>query len=225
MNCLHHTVHLRQEAIMIKKYNHILFLLYIPIYMFCFFKLESRPAGIGVNVHIPLDDLIPFNKYFVIPYFSWFLYITVTIIFFFFYDKLELIKYAVYLITGMSICIIIYALFPSYQSLRPEITDTDIFSKLVCFIYSVDSPSDVCPSIHVFNSVAAHIAIVKSRFFKSKKIIKALSLILIIFICLSTVFLKQHSVADGLCALLLAALLYIPIYSRVSIFNRFKKAY
>lgn len=226
MNCLHHIVHLQQETgakIMIKKYNHILFLLYIPIYMACFIALESRPVELGTNIHIALDDMIPFNKYFIIPYFLWFAYITVTIIFFFFYDKLELIKYAVFLITGMSICIIIYAVFPSYQTLRPVITDNDIFSKMVRFIYSIDSSSDVCPSIHVLNSIAAHIAIVKSRFFKSKRTVKAFSFILVVLICLSTVFLKQHSVVDGVCAIILAAILYIPVYSRFSIFNRFKK--
>ncbi len=209
---------------MFKKYNHILFLLYIPIYMVCFLALESRPVNLGVNVHTVLDDMIPFSKYFVIPYFLWFAYMTATIIFFFFYDKMELIKYAVFLITGMSVCIIIYAVFPSYQTLRPVITDDDIFSKMVCFIYSVDSPSDVCPSIHVLNSIAAHTAVLKSRFFRSKPVLKTISLILMILICLSTVFLKQHSVIDGLCAIILAALLYIPIYSRFSLFKRFSKA-
>lgn len=209
---------------MIKKYNHILFLLYIPIYMACFMALESRPVCSGVNIHIPLDDIIPFNKYFIIPYLLWFVYITSTIIFFFFYDKLELVRYAVFLITGMTICIIIYALFPSYQTLRPNLTGDDIFTRIIIAIYNIDSPSDVCPSIHVLNSAAAHIAVIKSRFFKSRKILKTISLILTILICLSTVFLKQHSVVDGLCALMLAGLLYIPIYSRINVFRRFDKA-
>lgn len=203
-----------------KKYNHILFLLYIPVYLFCFFSLEKRPADLGVNVHIALDDMIPFNKYFIVPYYLWFLYMTVTIVFFFFYSKEELIKYAVFLISGMSICLIIYAIFPTYQTLRPTITDNDIFSVLVSFIYSADTSSNICPSIHVLNSIAAHIAVVKSRFFKNRRALKAVSLILMVLICLSTVFLKQHSVVDGICAIVLAVLLYIPIYSRFGFFRR-----
>ena len=202
-----------------QKYWHILFVLYIPIYLICFVLLESRPVDLGTNIHIALDDYIPFCKYFIIPYMLWFIYIAATVIFFFFYNRSEFIKYAVFLITGMSIFLVIYYLWPSYQTLRPKLTGTDIFTNIISFIYSADSSSNICPSIHVLNSLAAHIAISKSSFFKDKKILKAGSFILMLLICLSTVFLKQHSALDGIYAIVLAIILYILIYSRISIFE------
>lgn len=202
-----------------QKYWHILFVLYIPIYLICFVLLESRPVDLGTNIHIALDDYIPFCKYFIIPYMLWFIYIAATVIFFFFCNRSEFIKYAVFLITGMSICLVIYYLWPSYQTLRPKLTGTDIFTNIISFIYSADSSSNICPSIHVLNSLAAHIAISKSSFFKDKKILKAGSFILMVLICLSTVFLKQHSALDGIYAIVLAIILYILIYSRISIFE------
>jgi len=112
----------------------------------------------GTNIHIALDDYIPFCKYFIIPYMLWFAYIAATVIFFFFYNRNEFIKYALFLITGMSICVVIYYIWPSYQTLRPTLTDSDIFTSIIGFIYSADSSSNICPSIHVLNSLAAHIA-------------------------------------------------------------------
>ena len=70
--------------------------------------------------------------------------------------------------------------------------------------------------------IAAHIAISKSKFFKGKKILKAGSFVLMVLICLSTVFLKQHSVLDGIYAVILAFILYILIYSRISVFEFIK---
>ena len=228
MSFLLHIAHhqLTGEILMLKKlwqkYWHILFALYIPIYLICFVLLESRPVDLGTNIHIALDDYIPFCKYFIIPYMLWFAYIAATVIFFFFYNRNEFIKYALFLITGMSICLVIYYIWPSYQTLRPTLTDSDIFTSIIGFISSADSSSNICPSIHVLNSLAAHIARSKSKFFKGKKILKAGSFVLMVLICLSTVFLKQHSVLDGIYAVILAFILYILIYSRISVFEFIK---
>ncbi len=203
------------------KYWHILFVLYLPVYMVCFLLLEGRETTY-MNVHIPLDDMIPFNKYFIVPYLLWFAYIAVTLIFFFFYSRREFIKYATFLIVGMSICLVIYLIFPTGQSMRPvDLTGNDILTKLVQNLYTVDTSTNICPSIHVLNSVIAHIAIAKSTYFKNKKILKSLSFILMVSICLSTVFLKQHSALDGICSLILTTLLYIPIYGKRNIFDKY----
>ncbi len=201
-----------------KKYWHIIFGLYFPIYMTWFFALESRPENLGINVHIPFDDLIPFCEYFIVPYILWFAYIAFAIIFFFFYNRTEFIKYASFLIAGMTICLIIYTILPTYQTMRPEgLTNDNIFSAIVLKLYNFDNYANVCPSIHVLNSLATHFAITKSSFTRDKKILKTSSLILMVLICLSTVFLKQHSVLDGLYALVIAVILYLFIYSNISI--------
>lgn len=205
------------------KYWHALFGLYLPIYLFLFFFLEERALVHGHDIYIWLDDVVPYNKYFIIPYLLWFLYIAVTVGFFFFYSQKEFVRYATFLVVGMSICVATFAIYPSSQELRPTLTENDIFTKLVKMIYTIDSPTNVCPSIHVLNSLIAHIAICKSEYFKSKTLIKILSLILCISICLSTVFLKQHSVFDGICSIILCAIMYVFIYSRYNLFDYYEK--
>ena len=201
-----------------KKYWHIVFALYCPIYLSWFFMLESRPDNLGTNIHIPFDDLIPFCELFIIPYLLWFAYIAFTVVFFFFYDRGEFIKYATFLIIGMTISLTICTVFPNYQSMRPDaLAEDNIFSAIVLKLYNIDDNANVLPSVHVLNSIAAHFAIAKSTFFCNKKILKAGSFVLMVLICLSTVFLKQHSVLDGLCAFVIAVILYLFIYSNISI--------
>jgi len=196
-----------------KKYWHAIFMLYAPIYMICFMALEKMNTDNVTLIHMPLDDIIPFCEYFIIPYILWFVYIAAGLVFFFFYSQKEFIRYTVFLISGMSICLIIYAIFPNGVNLRPESVDTsNICGYLVNMIYTADTSTNVFPSIHCLNSFATHIAISKCSFFKKRPITIYASAILTVSICLSTVFLKQHSVWDFVGAVVLAAILYIAVY-------------
>ena len=51
---------------------------YLVFYLSVFHWLEASIAVPEVWVHCRLDDLIPFCKYAVIPYFAWFVWIPVT---------------------------------------------------------------------------------------------------------------------------------------------------
>ena len=101
---------------------------------------------------------------------------------------------------GMSICLLICWLFPNGTDFRPHIdANKNWASFLVSKIYLVDTNTNVFPSIHVYNSIATHIAIRKSEHLAKYKLLSILSLILTVSICLSTVFLKQHSIIDVSC--------------------------
>lgn len=186
---------------------------YAILYMAWFTWLESRTGIAHFPVHTGLDDLIPFNEVFIIPYMLWFAYIGVTVMYFFFTSKEDFYKTCAFLFTGMTICLIIYTIWPNGQNLRPATFPRDnIFSRLVGMIYGMDTSTNVCPSIHVFNSIGVHIAIMQSTRLKDKKLLHIGSAILMASICLSTVFLKQHSAFDGFCAILLSALMYLLVY-------------
>lgn len=101
------------------------------------------------------------------------------------------------------------------MSLRPEITNTNILSRLVGMIWSVDTATNVCPSIHVFNSIAVNTVIQHSNAFKHKKLVRFGSYVLALAICMSTVFLKQHSVIDVFWACVLGLVLYPLSYKSV----------
>ena len=64
---------------LLKKYGHIWILGYGFIYLPWFMHLEKTVTSNYHIMHSSLDDMIPFNEYFVIPYLLWFAYVTAAI--------------------------------------------------------------------------------------------------------------------------------------------------
>lgn len=197
------------------KYKHAVIILYFPIYMLWFILLEQRDDVKFKNIHCIIDDWIPFCEVFIIPYLLWFVYVALSLIFLFFQTEYidDFYKCTMALIMGMTTSLIIYTFFPNAQNMRPTTFEREnIFTNIISILYAADTDTNVCPSIHVYNSVAIHVAIANSRYFKNKKYIKNSSLILCVLICMSTLFLKQHSFVDLICAVALYMFYYIIIY-------------
>lgn len=195
------------------KYKHIWILSYAFIYLPWFFYLERHVVGDYYVIHTRIDDWIPFNEYFIIPYLLWFLYVAGAVLYFFFKNKHDYYRLCTYLFTGMSICLFICTIFPNGTDLRPVVDPNKNFcSWLVSLVHAADTSTNIFPSIHVFNSICVHIAIMKSESLRKHPVILHGSLILAILICMATVFLKQHSIVDVAGAGLLAYALYPLVY-------------
>ena len=198
------------------KYRQAWVLLYVFIYFPWFFWLEKH-VTVGTsftNIHIAFDDLIPFCEYFIVPYLFWFLYVAGTVVFFLFRrPKKEFYRMTGLLFIGMTICLAICTLFPNGQTMRPPVNpEKNIFSKLIVELYKTDTSTNVFPSIHVFASLGVNLAWWNSGISSKQRWIRPVSAVIAVSICLSTVFLKQHSVVDGLGAIVLTIVLYFFVY-------------
>ncbi len=197
-----------------KKYNHALVFLYGLIYMPWFLYLENHVTADYYLIHSPLDDYIPFIEYFVVPYLLWFLFITVGSFYLFFTDKREFLRMAAFLIAGMTAFLVICTVFPNGLHLRPEEFPRDnIFTDMVRYVYRTDTPTNVLPSMHVFNSLGLCIGLTRSDSVKKHPFACACIYSLTVLIILSTMFLKQHSVTDVIAGLVLAGILYQAVYA------------
>lgn len=181
-----------------------------------FLALEDDSTRTYTSIHIKLDDYIPFNEWFVIPYLFWFAYVVITVSCLFFKtNKEDFYRYYAFLFIGMFTCLIIYTIWPNRQTLRPDLTTLgrdNILIRIVGLIYKLDTPTNVCPSIHVYNSIGTHIAISKNAILRNNKLIYTSSFLLMILISLSTMFLKQHSAFDSICAVALVIIVYLIVY-------------
>ncbi len=185
---------------------------YAPLYMIWFIYIEHHTFAHYSVIHTRIDDLIPFNEIFVIPYYTWFLYISLMLLFFMFsFDVEDYYKNFFFLATGMTIFLVVSTLFPNMHYLRPAVMPRDnMFTSLVQVIYSHDTASNLWPSIHVYNSIGTMIAVHHSkRFGRMGKII---SDIIGTSIILSTLFIKQHSIYDVITAFIMAIVFYIIFY-------------
>ncbi|MDL2295684.1 phosphatase PAP2 family protein [Lachnospiraceae bacterium OttesenSCG-928-E19] len=200
---------------LLHRYKHAWIALYALIYMPWFIWLEKTVTKDYYVIHSSLDDYIPFVEYFIVPYLLWFLFIGVTLIYFFLCDTQGFYKLAMFLFTGMTIFLIISTIWPNGLDLRPDTFVRDnVFVDLVKQVYRTDTPTNVLPSIHVFNSIGACVAIMHSETLYKIKWVRYGSFILSTLIILATMFLKQHSVIDVIAAFVLGTLMYIVVYAR-----------
>ncbi|MDD7740651.1 MAG: phosphatase PAP2 family protein [Lachnospiraceae bacterium] len=200
----------------VKQYRHLLIAAgYGVFYLTCFHYLEQRVTRGYHLIHTPLDDMIPFCEFFVIPYLMWFGYIAWAIFYFGICNKNKKEYYQLIfnLGIGMTLFLVISYLYPNGQNLRPtEFPRSNVFTGLVQYVYGIDTPTNIFPSIHVYNSVAVATAVEKSEKFRKRPLIRKISTALAILIILSTMFLKQHSVSDVCCALVMNAGTYMLLY-------------
>ena len=167
-------------------------LIYAPIYLYWFIYIEHHTFAHYTVIHTAIDDHIPFVEAFIIPYFMWFAYVSLTLLFFMFsFDVEDYYKNFFFLATGMTVFLVISTLFPNMHQLRPAVMPRDnVFTHLVQFIYDSDTPTNLWPSIHVYNSIGTMIAVHHSKRFTKRGII--IMDIIGWLIILSTVFVKQQ---------------------------------
>jgi len=121
----------------------------------------------------------------------------------------------------MTICLLVCTFFPNGTDLRiPVDSSKNLCSKLVAMIHAADTSTNVFPSIHAFNSLGIHFAVINSNRLKNKIWLRLGSLILMTAICLSTVVLKQHSVIDVFGAVILAYIIYPLVYGTNYVSNK-----
>ena len=197
------------------KYKHSLVLLYAFIYMPWFIWLESR-ANLPYHViHAALDDRIPFLEGFIVPYLLWFVYVPAVLAYLFFQlkNKREFYQYCIFLFTGMTLFLVVSTVYPNGHLLRPASFERhNIFTFAVQMLYRTDTATNIFPSIHVFNSIAAHVAVAKNRKLGGNIWIRGGSFLLMVSIILATMFLKQHSVLDVIAGTLLGVLMEQLVY-------------
>lgn len=199
----------------LKKYQHTWIIpIYGIFYLWAFQYLEQRNVKPHI-IHMKLDDLIPFCEYFIVPYFLWFAYIAVTVIYFSFINKSKQEYYHLVfsLAVGMTTFLVVSYFYPNGQDLRPHLEGNSVFIQLVRYLYHIDTPTNILPSIHVFNSVACCIAVLKHKDFIHEELVKISTFVLTVLIILATVLLKQHTLVDVAAAFALNAICYQMFYN------------
>lgn len=192
---------LRLSNINSPQFSHLKLLLGWVGYFTLYFLTENLiPAEKCYSVHCAIDDVIPFCEYFVIPYFGWYLLIVGSLLYFLLYNVDHFKKLQTYIIITQILAMAAYIFFPTRQDLRPEqFPRENIFTDLVAVLYALDTNTGVCPSLHVAYSLG-----IASTWLREKSVgapVKIFVVVAVILICLSTVFLKQHSAVDFFAAL------------------------
>ena len=186
---------LRLSNINTPEYRHLLLLLGWVGYFILYLLTENLiPAENCYPVHCALDDYVPFCEWFIIPYVSWYFLIIGSLAYFLLYSVDSFKKLQTYIIITQIIAMAVYVIFPTRQDLRPTVMYANPLTWIVNLIYSVDTNTGVCPSLHVGYSLG-----IASTWLREKSVPKWLRVLIAVWcgvICISVAFVKQHSVVD-----------------------------
>lgn len=180
---------------------------YCAFYLLSFFLLEQRSVRYTI-LGTELDRRIPFYPVFILPYLLWFVYIAVTLVWFTLRaEDSSYYRFTRSMALGCTVFLVISALCPNGQRLRPDILPGGgVLEEMVRLLYRLDTPTNVFPSIHVYNSAVCCRAILGEERLRKRKGLTAVTVTLTLLIIAATVFLKQHTLLDVAGGLMLCAL-------------------
>ena len=199
------------------QFAHLKLLLGWVVYFLFYFLTENFiPVENFHVIHSALDDRIPFNEFFFIPYCFWYLLIVISLGYFALYDVENFRNLQTFIIITQVVAMTVYILYPSVQNLRPtEFARDNFFTWLAGIIYTFDTPTGVCPSLHVAYSLGIGSCWLKEK--SASKLWKGFVVFSVILISLSTAVVKQHSVVD------IAAALPVGLLAEILVFGKYWK--
>lgn len=179
-----------------KRFSHLKYLGGWIVYFILHFLTEVLiPNDRCFVVKGALDDVIPFCEYFIIPYVGWYLLIVFSLVYFALFNPDNFKSMMKFIIFCQLTAMVIYIIFPNRQDLRPEVFPRDNFcTDIVKLIYSIDTNTNVCPSMHVAFSLGIASAWLKEK--GAARFTRALIVLFCAVVCVSVAFVKQHSVVD-----------------------------
>lgn len=203
---------LRLSNITSPQYRHLLWLLFWPLFLVVFNVLELLVDVSRYPVYCALDDIVPFNEFFVIPYLLWYPILIGLQLYTLLYDVESFKRFMKYVTITYSVSVLIFIVFPNCQMLRPtEFARDNILVDVMKWVYSVDTNTNVFPSLHVVGSMAILTSAINTKKFQTP-MWTVFFIITTVLISISTVFLKQHSVLDIVAALPICFMAYFPCY-------------
>ena len=195
----------------VAKHRYCYALGYLLLFLPAFFITE-RAVTPRYIISCSWDDKIPFCETFVIWYLLWFLLLPASWLYTMVRSKEDFQNLCMIMFGGMTASIVIYWIFPNGLALRPQEMGEGVCADLVRMIHAVDTPGNVCPSIHVSSSTSVAMVAWRSGYLKSRQTMRWGVILAAAGICLSTMFLKQHSVVDVVCGAMLTVILAVPVY-------------
>ena len=213
--------HLFREVIRLRltpfPWRELKYLWWFPVYLATYLLCEQLITTDYLATQTAADALIPFCEWFVIPYCLWYPLLIAVGLWLLTRDQEGYRRYMDHLAVTFLSCALIWLLIPNGQDLRPLFLPRDNPAiRIVELLYSLDTNTNVFPSVHVVGSLCAATAVWRTSALPRRSPAHFAVAVLAVFICLSTLFIKQHALADALGALVLWLVTLPLVYGRRS---------
>ena len=207
----------KNGATLWQRYGHWIYALILPAYLAAFCIEEHFIDGSAPYLvsYIPWDDAIPFCEWLYFAYVCWYPFMGLLGFYLGFTDPKGFKRYMTYIGVSFFTAIVLFALFPNGQDLRPDLSALgrdNIAIRAIAALYRADTNTNVCPSLHVVGSMAVVFGVFHNRRLRDTRWIPVVSILLATLITVSTVFIKQHSLLDALVAIPYGFGMYALVY-------------
>lgn len=169
----------------------------------------SRLLTIGRAQHdlsLPLDARIPFlpwtiSIYLGCMFFWFFIYRLIA-----FLPREKADRFYAANLLGKAICFVVFVCYPTMFPYRPEVTGSGVWNWLVRFLYTVDRPDNLFPSVHCFLGWLCWCGVRGDR--EVPFAWRAAAFVMALAVCASTLTMRQHVIVDVFAGILLSELCY-----------------
>lgn len=195
---------------------HLFLLLLYPLVTLGFIYCELTVTHPRYIIEWPsVDSAIPFVPWMVGPYLFWYIAVAFAFIWLGVRDGKEFTRLAWFVYGGMTSAFAIYLLLPNGEALRPSLEGLKGWDvDAVRWVYAHDSPENVCPSLHVVDTMAVWLALLRDKLLGSQRWFRITLAVTCVAIIASTVMVKQHSILDIAAGLGWSALWWVIVYWR-----------
>lgn len=157
------------------------------------------------NIESSFDQRIPFIPETLVIYFGCYLFWAANYILIARQDKKQVYQFFAGDMLSRVVCLVFYLVYPTTNT-RPVLMDEGFWNTAMSWLYSIDSASNLFPSIHCLVSWFCFIGIRKNN--KIPLWYRTFSCIMAILVFISTLTTKQHVLMDVAGGVLLAELCY-----------------
>lgn len=176
----------------------------IAAQLFCYYLPKLFYSGReAVCFAVPADARIPFVPFFILFYVLAFVQWVVNFLVIAREDRTLFRTFIGAELMGKLICMLFFIVLPSFAP-RPEITGSDLFSKLAAIVFFFDVPNNVFPSLHCFLSWLDMRAMLRAK--RPAPVWKVLTVVFTLGVVASTLLVKQHVIWDSVAGIALAEL-------------------
>jgi membrane-associated phospholipid phosphatase len=185
---------------------------------------QLYPAGSGFRLQTGLDTAIPFVPEMVIFYiYLFYPFVFLTMVYFAFLDYKKGYALGWSLVTINAISIVIYIVFPVStfwyrQELLSQPITGNIWANQVYNIFSTDTSFNCLPSLHAaISTICFYTWLQYARLKQNKKTrtVAAVALVIASGVILSTLFIKQHYIADEIAGIVLALIVGFFLFKKL----------
>ena len=204
------------------KYSRIPLLFTVVLNFSVYWGARAIAGGfIHHNIETSLDNMIPAVYPTVVIYFGCYIFWIINYILIYRRSREYAYRFFVADFLSRIVCLVFFLCYPT-TLVRPAVEGEGIFYDAIRFLYKIDAPTNLFPSIHCLVSWFCFIGIISD--IKIPKWYKVMSFLIAVAVFVSTLTTRQHVIVDVVGGVVLAQICYL-IAQKTNIWRCFEKTF